>query len=332
MYRVEDVVTYSTSFECCDGWSESGDEHCSTPICEAVCENGGICSAPNTCTCPAGYHGRRCQQDVNECDHGNGGCDYQCHNTESSFYCTCAAGFILDSNGLTCSDHDECAVQHGCEHVCNNVHGSYFCSCNHGYSLEDNGLTCTDVDECTHENSNQCDHVCHNEIGSYSCTCRDGYATADDGKSCTPICDEGCANGGTCIRPGTCACLKGFDGDSCQYKLNFWTRRAASCECYFDHTRFDCACCVVGGCQCPSSRPHLCVQCGHGLNCGQINLIEDQNKIDGWTLSESGCPCYHGDESNNCACCQNGGCLCAGVNPHKCTQCGVTDGCVTETF
>ena len=30
-------------------------------ICDPVCENGGICTAPDTCVCLAGYSGDQCE-------------------------------------------------------------------------------------------------------------------------------------------------------------------------------------------------------------------------------------------------------------------------------
>jgi hypothetical protein len=30
-------------------------------ICEEECQNGGICTAPNTCTCASGFIGDKCQ-------------------------------------------------------------------------------------------------------------------------------------------------------------------------------------------------------------------------------------------------------------------------------
>ena len=31
-------------------------------ICDPACENGGTCTAPNTCDCPEGYSGNQCQR------------------------------------------------------------------------------------------------------------------------------------------------------------------------------------------------------------------------------------------------------------------------------
>ncbi|XP_077978931.1 uncharacterized protein LOC144434353 [Glandiceps talaboti] len=185
------------------------------------------------------------------------------------------------------------------------------------------------IDECALYTDNDCDHICHNFDGSYNCTCQEGYATTDDGRTCQPICTEGCANGGHCIIPDVCACADGFDGESCQYKLNPWTHNATGCMCYFDQSRFDCACCIKGGCQCTWDHPHRCVQCGQGLKCDKdVSPEEQEFEVDGWTFSSSGCPCIYDNTKTDCACCQNGGCPCGLTNPKKCSQCGLVDGCL----
>ena len=40
-------------------------------------------------------------------------------------------------------DINECAGDHGCHHLCNNTDGSFHCYCNPGYILDSNGTTCT---------------------------------------------------------------------------------------------------------------------------------------------------------------------------------------------
>ena len=41
--------------------------------------------------------------DVNECSTSSHGCDHVCVNTNGSYYCNCREGFVLSSNGRTCS-------------------------------------------------------------------------------------------------------------------------------------------------------------------------------------------------------------------------------------
>ena len=42
-----------------------------------------------------------------------------------------------------CLDINECDEDHGCHHLCNNTDGSFHCYCNPGYILDSNGTTCT---------------------------------------------------------------------------------------------------------------------------------------------------------------------------------------------
>ena len=41
--------------------------------------------------------------DYNECVESNAGCEQQCTNTITSFFCSCKAGYILDPNGFNCT-------------------------------------------------------------------------------------------------------------------------------------------------------------------------------------------------------------------------------------
>ena len=57
--------------------------------------------------------------------------------------CDCQPGYQL-SNGLTCSDTNECDTSNGgCAQVCINQVGSYYCQCNNGYTLDDDNHGCS---------------------------------------------------------------------------------------------------------------------------------------------------------------------------------------------
>eukprot|EP00058_Branchiostoma_floridae_P023910 XP_002609400.1 hypothetical protein BRAFLDRAFT_124621 [Branchiostoma floridae] len=45
-----------------------------------------------------------------------------------------------------------------------------------------------------------------------------------------------------------------------------YTNTLTGCQCWFDSSRWDCACCRPGGCQCWVPQPHRCIPCG--TNCG----------------------------------------------------------------
>ena len=41
--------------------------------------------------------------DVNECAELNGGCHQVCNNVKGSFFCSCADGYELQSDNITCT-------------------------------------------------------------------------------------------------------------------------------------------------------------------------------------------------------------------------------------
>ena len=50
---------------------------------------------------------------------------------------------MLDNDGYTCVDIDECEVNNGgCEQICENTNGTHYCSCKYGYELSTNRSHC----------------------------------------------------------------------------------------------------------------------------------------------------------------------------------------------
>lgn len=87
--------------DCCPGWQRFRSHHCNQAVCVQPCQNGGTCHRPNQCSCPAGWKGRQCQADVDECVEGQL-CAQQCVNTAGSYRCVCDEGYTINADGRTC--------------------------------------------------------------------------------------------------------------------------------------------------------------------------------------------------------------------------------------
>ncbi|XP_036916409.1 von Willebrand factor C and EGF domain-containing protein isoform X2 [Sturnira hondurensis] len=209
---------------CCPGWAPSvGSGHCTLPLCSFGC-GGGICIAPNVCSCQDGEQGATCPEGHGPCgeygcdltcNHGgcqevarvcpvgfsmtetavgirctdvdeclSSSCEGQCVNTEGGFVCECGPGMQLSADRHSCQDTDEC-LGTPCQQRCKNSIGSYRCSCRTGFHLHGNRHSCVDVNECRRPQERRvCHHSCHNTVGSFLCTCRPGFRLRADRVSC----------------------------------------------------------------------------------------------------------------------------------------------------
>lgn len=55
------VCSAPDTCSCATGWM---DANCTTPVCNQTCGNGGNCTAPNTCSCPRDWTGDDCREPV----------------------------------------------------------------------------------------------------------------------------------------------------------------------------------------------------------------------------------------------------------------------------
>lgn len=154
--------------------------------------------------------------DINECmmypDYCKNG---RCINTDGSFRCECATGFVVDKSKTNCIDENECLSENVCGRgICTNKIGGFSCSCEDGYGPGPDG-TCEDLNECQTE-LNKCAFRCVNTPGSFRCICPIGYRLADDGIHCEDV-DECQTNANKCryncknlVGSFLCVCPDGY--------------------------------------------------------------------------------------------------------------------------
>ncbi|XP_029702426.1 signal peptide, CUB and EGF-like domain-containing protein 2 isoform X3 [Takifugu rubripes] len=221
-----------------EGLSCMNKEHGCAHICKET-PKGGV-----ACECRPGFELARNQRDcILTCNHGNGGCQHTCEDTENGPICRCHLRYTLQPDKRSCVERDEastdtsehnstsftevdkrvkrrllmetCAVNNGgCDCTCKDTSTGVRCSCPVGFTLQPDGKTCKDIDECELHNGG-CEHFCRNTIGSFECNCRKGFKLLTDERSCQDIdecffertCDHTCVNS-----PGgfQCLCNKGY--------------------------------------------------------------------------------------------------------------------------
>ncbi|XP_065190811.1 fibrillin-1-like [Sycon ciliatum] len=127
------------SYNCTCNSGFSGDGR----SCVCNCLNHGQCTEDGTCNCRKGFHGDKCQHNIDECLPASP-ChvDAICIDNDGGYMCLCKSGY--HGNGTQCQDQDECIDQtHICSSnaTCNNSIGSYQCTCRSGYTGD--GTSCT---------------------------------------------------------------------------------------------------------------------------------------------------------------------------------------------
>ncbi|NWX61505.1 SNED1 protein, partial [Promerops cafer] len=245
-----------------------------TSVCLTLrpCLNGGKCiedcitgNPSYTCSCLAGFTGKRCHVDVDEClSHPcqNGA---TCLNGAGSFTCRCPPGF----RGNNCETAESPCENRVCQNggSCQVVNRTAACLCQSGYT----GVDCqTEVNECESSPCLNGGH-CIDLVDNYTCVCLEpfvGQRCETDSSSCE---DRSCQNRQTCnyIRPGRyiCTCSPGYYGNNCQYGgprvpgacLSHPCQNAGSCleteqgyvcECQEGYTGQDCRDQLSEGCEC----------------------------------------------------------------------------------
>ncbi|KAE8606088.1 hypothetical protein XENTR_v10010595 [Xenopus tropicalis] len=216
-----------------EGLSCMNKDHGCAHICRESPRGGA------SCDCRPGFELAKNQRHcILTCNHGNGGCQHTCNDTDSGPVCSCHPKYTMHSNGKSCIEKEEpesnstaasdmdkrvkrrlvmetCAVNNGgCDRTCRDTSTGVRCSCPVGFTLQFDGKTCKDIDECQNSNGG-CDHFCRNTVGSFDCSCKMGFKLLTDEKSCQDVdecsfertCDHTCIN-----YPGSfaCTCDKGY--------------------------------------------------------------------------------------------------------------------------
>lgn len=203
------------------------------------------------CVCAAGFAGRHCEVDLNDCVSDpcqNGG---QCIDGIDSFRCDCSrTGYV----GTLCDVNvDECQTAGGgCLHggTCFDTYGTFTCVCLPGFG----GDRCEEaINECASQPCGPGGTCVDQRNGRYECICPNGYADATGTRCDAPNIDCGggveCQNGGACDTTGTggaarCVCLPGFDGAHCE-RGNGGIEACTATNCGRPYA------CVAGKCVCP---------------------------------------------------------------------------------
>uniref|UniRef100_A0A8C1WN15 Notch receptor 3 n=1 Tax=Cyprinus carpio TaxID=7962 RepID=A0A8C1WN15_CYPCA len=211
------------------------------------CANGARCTNWNhhyNCSCPPGYQGKNCRNDIDECRKPgkclNGGI---CMNTAGSFRCECLAGY----SGRTCEIPTQPCAPSQCLNggTCHQTGDhTYDCACLPGTNRQKPCRICkhstpTEPFYCSlysaHQFINSCgaglkEYVRHCYYHSYlpvSCVIPFNFSNVDDCPG------NKCMNGGICVdgvNTYNCQCLPEWTGQYCAEDVNECLMQPNACH------------------------------------------------------------------------------------------------------
>ncbi|XP_070575061.1 mucin-5AC-like [Ptychodera flava] len=275
------------------------------PVCDPPCLSGGSCFAPDSCSCPSGFSGDRCEnQDSSSssayCDilpsPSNGAVQCSLSTFQTTCEATCLQDFHFEGGATKLT------------YICNNqmkiwVPSSSFPDC----------ISDFDSDVCTSPTAPYNGRVsCQRQARETICasTCDDGFVM-ENGEttisytcdhvtqqwspstafpSCHAICDPPCQNNGICQAPGECLCVHGFQGDYCEigpqdYCENNLCQHGSTCVSNVQSQNYQCLCpngfngfyCEHAICETPRAPPagaYSCMLLGNVKTC-QLQCLPD---------------------------------------------------------
>lgn len=265
MYFQQNFTENVVEYYCCNGYTRiNGD---CLPICNPDCINGH-CTAPNKCTCKAGYI-----NDENDQYFCKPHCSHKCvsGNCTASETCTCSTGYTRDINNA-----------YRCNPVCSRP-------CINSECTEPDTCTCKNGYKKDAHNLYQCNAVCNESCVNSDCVtpgvckCHDGFVKVTNGNNtCIPFCNKTCING-ECIAPNNCTCNTGYIKDKIYKNMCY-----PNCsKCVNSHCVAPQKCQCLAGFTKSSYNPNICKPaCSNGC----VNAV---------CLAPENCSCLWGFENVN---------------------------------
>lgn len=212
--------------------------------CFAGCQQNGVCTIQlhePQCHCPAGFKGKFCEIEINECSQEpchNGGA---CIDLKQGYRCKCPSGY----SGLQCQIEQSDCKNDTCPErsMCQDLPGinNFTCLCRSGYTGPNCNITLNPCDITTKspgsepldsqssqaglsqspcQNGAQCIPL---QQGRYKCACEPGWTGPNCEQNVDDCAEEPCLVGAKCtdlINDFRCDCPSGFTGKRCHEKVD----------------------------------------------------------------------------------------------------------------